>query len=143
MWIGLKVKSQARAMIIAILGLTAWCGVPALIAILVFEMSQSSDLPRLLFCLGPSGMILLNELHAIPQFLSSVIPDLNNWFILLSNYGVYLMILWMLRSRCLRYADQNLGRREDQSLLSRKSIEREIAYQEVDQTASLSKTEVQ
>jgi hypothetical protein len=69
---------------------------------------------RLLALLGPSGMVLLNELHAFPYFGTTMESDqIIRWVLILANYAVYGFITWRIRARCLKHADRYLGRREE------------------------------
>jgi hypothetical protein len=113
MWIGLKVKTQARAMIVSILTLTAWCGIPIFIAVFAHEALRYGNDAMILFCLGPSGMILINEVHEFPLGRGTGEYPFAIWITLLGNYVVYAACVMLFRWLSLRHAERYLGRRED------------------------------
>ena len=113
--IGLKVKTQIRAIIGSMGAIAAWCIVPLVFVILpLLIMAETARMMPggadywkeaiyLLSLLSPATIVFANEtsgLHEYPGPFQSV----------LLNFAVYGIALVVIRATCLRNADRWLGR---------------------------------
>jgi hypothetical protein len=113
--IGLKVRTQVRAIIGSMGAIAAWCIAPLVfivmpLAIIVnaYRMSGSSDwnsVTELASLLSPATIVFVNEVEGLNQFQN---PWLSLWF----NFAVYGAALFAFRAICLKNADRWLGRVE-------------------------------
>jgi ABC-type transport system involved in multi-copper enzyme maturation permease subunit len=113
--IGLKVRTQIRAIIGSMAAITAWCIAPLVFIVMpVSIMTQASrmyggndwnSVTQLDWLLSPASIIFINAgdwrgYHADP------------WLCVLLNFAVYGAALVKIRSICLKNADRWLGRSE-------------------------------
>ena len=107
LYIGLRVKTQARAIIGALGAILAWCVGPLLFIILpigiIFQPSLHSPFGYL-FLLSPAMIMAFNETNDWPFR-----PD-NPWIAVVVNFAAYGFILFLLRRACYAHADRRLGR---------------------------------
>jgi ABC-type transport system involved in multi-copper enzyme maturation permease subunit len=116
--IGLKVRTQARAMIGSMAAIVAWCVVPYIVVVMplaiTFQNRGSSDDPVLscTMLLSPASILFWNEFDT-----NVVWRDFGEylWVPVVLNFGGYLAALVFFRRMCLKNADRWLGRTADQS----------------------------
>lgn len=108
-FIGLRVRTQARAIIGSLGAIVGWCVLPIVFIYIPFVilLGGSPDLAILLLC-SPATIIPFNEFVAIAELCD--FP----WVAVVFNFLIYGGALIVLRAVCLRYADQFLGRTESQ-----------------------------
>lgn len=106
--IGLKLKTQGRAILAAVGALVAWCVLP-----LVFVMMPLSILAgpvefgafATFFSLfSPASIVVYNEWNALDRFMYF------SWFAVLLNFAGYGYALYRVRGACLANADRWLER---------------------------------
>lgn len=122
LWIGLIAKTQTRAILGSLAVLIAWCAIPWGILLTLTDLfAGQKDVLAGLF--SPVTMILCTEFNAFGSdggiFFGVVRGHLFRWLVVLGNFAFYGLILYIIRDRCLRYADRYLGRREEQPELTR------------------------
>ena len=111
LWIGIKSRSQVRAMLLTLLLLFGWAFLPALIAFpqteqLVVQLLRS-PLATVIACLcSPSVIVLINEYAAAANLAES---NQLLWYTGV-NFAAYGLAWWGLRHWCLVKADRLLGR---------------------------------
>jgi ABC-type transport system involved in multi-copper enzyme maturation permease subunit len=108
MWLGLKIRSQIRATLVAICLIVAWLTVPVAARYLLadgFNVDVSGT-ARYLLILSPTVVIRGIESGA-PANIG--IPD-PYWPFYLGNAAFYGGLLWLFRHVSLKDADQRLGR---------------------------------
>jgi hypothetical protein len=108
MWLGVKIRSQVRATLLAISLIVAWLTLPMGIQYLLatgFNIALS-DAARYLLILSPTVVI-----QRIESGVSAVqeIPD-PAWAFYFLNAAFYGVLLWLFRHISLKDADQRLGR---------------------------------
>jgi len=122
LWIGLKVRTAARAVMTAMVVMVMWCLLPWFIAILV-DLSHVRwfDLDNAPFSyfvlLSPASIIGFTEWwrsHAWEMFEAPPLVPI------VLNHLWYGAILFLVRRRCLRRADRYLGRVEGRDLSRRR-----------------------
>lgn len=109
LFIGLRVRSQARAIIGSLGAIVGWCILPFVFIFIPFVIltNRSSDATFLLL-LSPATIIPLNEFREI-EFICDF-----PWVAVVFNFLIYGGALLVLRAVCLCYADQYLGRTESE-----------------------------
>lgn len=113
MWIGLKTKSQTRAILVSLAAITAWCMIPVGVFIL-FAAFTGTEYVSIMF-LAPFGMIMINELNDFPKYMNSHDSQaVVVWGLVFANYAWYGVLVLFFRGLCLRNADRYLGRRDEQ-----------------------------
>jgi hypothetical protein len=118
LWIGLKVRTQGRAVIAALMLLVAWWFAPLLLVELVV-VSQllgpvwtwhgriwGSTTLLTIRAVSPISIIRFDELNYTLAFLEG------QWLPVLCNFAIYALCLAALRWRCLSRANRFLGRLE-------------------------------
>jgi ABC-type transport system involved in multi-copper enzyme maturation permease subunit len=115
--IGLKVRTQARAMIGSMAAIVGWCVVPFIFVVIplsiAWQHSPSEPRARILTCsmlLSPASILFWNETDA--GFLRREFGDFI-WVPVVLNFGGYLAALVFFRRLCLKNADRWLGRTEE------------------------------
>ncbi len=109
LWIGLKAKSQGRAIIGALAAIVGWCVLPFFFCIApVAYLTQGLQDFAIVLISSPLAMIALNEFGGPPVIFRTPIP-------LIVNSLIYGGALVFFRRRCLRNADRLLGRASDQA----------------------------
>ena len=111
LWIGIKSRSQVRAMLLTLLLLFGWAFLPALIAIgqtehLVVLLLRYPTATVLACLCSPSVIVLINENAAAANLGES---SQLMWYTGV-NFTVYGLAWWGLRRWCLARADRLLGR---------------------------------
>jgi hypothetical protein len=117
--IGLKVRTQVRAMIGSLAAIVGWCAIPFVIVVIplaiTFQSSSTEPRERILTCsmlLSPASILAWNETDS--EFLWQEFGDFI-WVPFVLNFGAYFAALVFFRRMCLKNADRWLGRTEDQS----------------------------
>jgi hypothetical protein len=116
--IGLKVRTQVRAMIGSLAAIVAWCVVPFVIVVLPLAITFRGSGPSpdaWLTCsmlLSPASILFWNETES--EFLGREFGEFI-WVPIVLNFGAYFAALVFFRWTCLKNADRWLGRTEDQS----------------------------
>ncbi len=112
MWIGLKTKSQTRAILLSLATITAWCLIPFGVFILFAELT-GTEYTSILF-LAPCAMIVVNELNEFPKYSNAMDTQaMLAWVVILVNYAWYGGWVLVFRGLSLRHADRYLGRRDE------------------------------
>ena len=103
--IGLRVRSQARAIFGSLAAIVAWCLLPVcfLIALLIAAGGSPDDQWLYLALLSPAAIIPFNQYHDYQEFGS-------RWAPVLLNFAIYGAVLYALRQKCLLNADRWLSR---------------------------------
>lgn len=104
-WIGMKIKSQTKAILTALGAIIIWCILPFVLAFPIFILNPSFDEDSIMYgvLLSPASYIVLNEFAEFHEFGSAWGPLIVNTFI---YGGCYLLF----RSQCRNHIDENLGR---------------------------------
>ena len=104
-WIGMKIKSQTKAILTALGATIVWCLLPFILAFPIFILYPSFDEDSILYgiFLSPASYIVINEVAEFREFGSVWIPLFVNTFI---YGGCYLFF----RSLCRSHIDEKLGR---------------------------------
>ncbi|QDV16134.1 ABC-2 family transporter protein [Gimesia panareensis] len=107
-WIGMKIKSQTKAILTALGGIILWCVLPFILAFPIFILDPSFNEDSIIYgvLLGPASFIVLNEVAEFHDFGSIWIPLFFNTLI----HGT--CCLWF-RHLCRNHIDENLGRLGD------------------------------
>jgi len=111
---GLKIRTQARAIIAATGGLVVWCIAPVLFVTLPLGILRPSlgqgmsyaDYDVLIKCsslLSPAAILPFIEFDNLSELR---VP----WVVVLANFTCYVLVLVLVRTVCLRNADRWLGR---------------------------------
>ncbi|MCA9022197.1 MAG: ABC transporter permease subunit, partial [Planctomycetaceae bacterium] len=104
-WIGMKIKSQTKAILTALGSILVWCLLPFILAfplfILIPNLKEDSILYGLF--LGPASYLVMNEVAEFHDFGSAWIP-------LVVNTVIYGGCLLLFRTLCRNHIDENLGR---------------------------------
>ncbi|MBS0263541.1 MAG: ABC transporter permease subunit [Planctomycetes bacterium] len=118
LWMGLKIKSQMKAVLTTMGLVAAWLMLPDIIRAVVTDMI-GRNLPgwcEALFSLNPKTQIpVIEELNTTARFASSRALREGFWpFILLTcaNFSLYAGAAWLIRRQVLNHADHLLGRLE-------------------------------
>jgi len=111
LWIGIKSKSQVRAMLLTLLLLFGWAFLPALIAIgqteqMVVQLLRYPPLTVFACLCSPSVIVLINENAAAANLAET---SQLMWYTGV-NFTAYGLAWWGLRQWCLARADRLLGR---------------------------------
>ncbi|QDT97439.1 ABC transporter permease [Gimesia aquarii] len=108
-WIGMKVKSQTKAILTALGLIIVWCILPFILAFPIFMLNPSFDEDSIIYgiFLSPASFVVINEIAEFHEFGTPWIP-------LLVNTIIYAGCLMLFRSQCLNHIDENLGRLSDQ-----------------------------
>jgi len=107
MWIGLKMKTSARAIITAVAGLVLWLATPPLLVLLwIIVVNRGRDNDALLFpmLLSPATILPFNEFHEWRAFGTSP------WAPIIINFTFHGGMWFLFRYLCLSRADKYLGR---------------------------------
>ena len=104
-WIGMKIKSQTKAILTALGSILVWCLLPFILAfplfILIPHLKEDSVLYGLF--LGPASYLVMNEVAEFHSFGSA-------WPPLVVNAIIYGGCLLLFRTLCRNHIDENLGR---------------------------------
>jgi hypothetical protein len=112
---GLRIRTQARAIIGATGGLVAWCAVPLLFVTMPLEIlfgRFGREFDALIACsslLSPASVVAVNEYDDLRIYGEP-------WAAVLLNFTFYGALLVAIRTVCLRKADRWLGRVEEETI---------------------------
>ncbi len=115
MWIGLRIKNRARALMLAIVIVVIWCTGPYLLQQWLPSANQIKSSMDMSFWKNFSGLIMEYLPYLSPVKIISVAESsMFNAFIGLNDIAInflsYLAIVILFRDLCLRRADKLLGR---------------------------------
>lgn len=109
LWIGLRIRSQIRALMVAFLGIVAWCIIPPLLSIYLVDTNL---LPAgwgfFLDFTSPVHVIAIAEHLGLPD--SSAVPTPSLMILLAIHFALAGGLMWKFRQICLTNADRYLGR---------------------------------
>lgn len=107
LFIGLNVRTQARAIIGSMGAIVAWCVLPIVFVTIPLEIVLGHS-PRALI----DGSALLSPATIIPYNEFDSLGDFGNpsWLAVILNFAAYATVLAVLRALCLANADRWLGR---------------------------------
>lgn len=107
-WIGLKVRSQARAIFGSLAVITGWCVIPFVLFVIVIEILRfHRHTPLHYFALlSPAAIIPFSEFSALNEMNDTP------WLAVVMNFVLYGVVLYLVRRSSLRYAARHLGRAE-------------------------------
>jgi ABC-type transport system involved in multi-copper enzyme maturation permease subunit len=138
-YVGLRVRSQVKAIFASLAIIVGWCALPVFALAILDEMFRihvmRSDPLAYLFLLSPASIIPFTEFSAL--------DELNNtpWLAMFFNYAYYAAILLVVRWACLdgaprflrrterprRPFDSLIGRRQDSQPPARRSLAPPVA----------------
>jgi hypothetical protein len=120
---GLKIRTQARAIIGATGGLVVWCTAPFLFFTMPLGVYLSSFGPRTSSTSNVNQILvkcssLLSPASILPFTEFDSLGELGNpWAAMLANFACYAVLLVVVRAACLRNADRWLGRSEGEETM--------------------------
>ncbi len=101
-WIGLKVRSQARATLLALLVIFGWTFLPLILEFPLYSpMGLRQDRligPLIATFISPASIVFQNEARQAP------------FVIVVVNFAIYGLLLWFIFRSCTNRADEYLGR---------------------------------
>lgn len=108
-WIGMKVKSQTKAILTALGVIVIWCILPFILVFPIYILNPSFNESSVIYgsFLSPASYIVINEIGAFNEFGTT-------WLPLIINSLIYGGCLWFFRSQCHKHIDENLGRLSDE-----------------------------
>ncbi len=107
LFIGIRVRSQSKAIFATMAALVGWCALPALLIVLLFEIWggwNSNELVNLWLLLSPATIIVNSELFQLEGTFHS------GWLAVVLNFLIYGLVAVLLRAFCLTHLDDRLGR---------------------------------
>ena len=116
-WAGMRTKTRARAITVALIGVVLWSALPLFAFALLeeFVSTHIDDPPaNWLFLLSPATAIVLTELGELGRFFRT-----NAWLPMVCNLLWHGFLLHTFRRLCIIHADRRLGRVEDRAPLGR------------------------
>lgn len=107
-WLGMKIKSQTKAILTALGGILLWSVLPFILAFPIFMLNPSFDEDSVIYgvLLSPASFLVLNEIAEFHEFGSIWIP-------LFVNSAIYGGCLLWFRHLCRNHIDEKLGRLGD------------------------------
>ncbi|WP_299464344.1 ABC transporter permease subunit [uncultured Gimesia sp.] len=104
-WIGMKVKSQTKAILSSLGVIIIWCILPFILVFPVFILNPSFDESSVIYglFLSPASYIVINEIAEFQEFGTTWIP-------LIINTLIYGGCYYLFRAQCRNHIDENLGR---------------------------------
>jgi len=119
LWVGLRVKSQTRAVIGAIMAVAAWCFLPVLLLACIViplgwfsvHVGPESGIGAIAV-MSPLMVIALNETAEFEHMTKSPTT------MIVINLAISVVWLRLLRARCLKRADEFLNRSVDRAIES-------------------------
>ncbi len=106
--IGLRVKSQARAIFGSLAVIVGWCAMPLILGITIMEAFRlhRASVFHYFMLTSPASIIPFAEFSAL--------DEINNtpWLAVFFNYSLYIPILLFVRWQTLTFAARHLGRAE-------------------------------
>ena len=106
--IGLRVKSQARAIFGSLAVIVGWCAVPLILGVSIMELFRmhGDSVFHYLLLTSPAAIIPFAEFSELDEFNNTP------WVAVLFNYSFYIPILLFVRWQSLAFAARHLGRAE-------------------------------
>jgi hypothetical protein len=106
--IGLRVKSQARAIFASLAVIVGWCAIPLIVGVSIMELF------RLHHATPFHYFMLFSPATIIPMAEFTALNEINQtpWFAVLLNYCIYVPILVGVQLHSLSFAARHLGRAE-------------------------------
>lgn len=106
--IGLRVKSQARAIFGSLAVIVGWCAVPLILGVSIMELFRlhGDSVFHYLLLTSPAAIIPFAEFSALDEFNNTP------WLAVFFNYSFYIPILLFVRWQSLAFAARHLGRAE-------------------------------
>lgn len=106
--IGLRLKSQARAIFASLAVIVGWCAIPLIVGMSILELFRMHQTSVFHY------FMLLSPATIIPMAEFTVLDEINHtpWFAVLLNYSFYIPILLLVRWYSLAFAARHLGRAE-------------------------------
>ena len=107
--IGIRVRTQNKAIFTTLAIIVAWCALPMFVTIALVDMPRfgsQETAASLLLLLSPASIIPLNEGLALERVSPSAAVAV------MLNFGMYSFMLFGLRALALNNLDRNLGRAE-------------------------------
>jgi hypothetical protein len=108
MWVGLRVQSRGRAIVVALVVLVAWCGIPPLVVFMLEEVAAMMEVT----CIGLSLLSPAVSVICVEASISDLdlVRDLGVWSMWAgAAVVIYGILAWWLRRWCLENADRLLG----------------------------------
>lgn len=102
MWIGIRARSQSRAVIRCLATALIWCVAPLAVAEYASAMLGASG-SRCVSLLSPAGIIVWNEMNTLQDHGRP-------WLVMIANFAIHGSVLGIFRTMCLMNADRYLGR---------------------------------
>jgi len=116
MGIGLRAKTQTRAILGSLTILFVWCLVPYLVLSVLNGVFYGGSMGSFLLATSPVSMLFWNEFNDFGQSYSGeVYGHEYRWAMVIVNYAFYGLLLYLLRRSCLTHAGRWMGRCEDQT----------------------------
>ncbi len=126
MCVGLRVKSQTRAILGSLAVLISWCVLTIAVVVSIFEVISPTLNEELLALVSPMSIIPMNEYNSFGQadgFFAGVDRGyLFRWCVVLGNFAFYGLMLYLIRTSCLRHADRYLNRRVDEKTVAPEAV---------------------
>lgn len=115
-WIGMKVKSQMKAILSSVSLIIIWCILPIILAFPIFILFPTINVSSVLYgmFLSPAAYIVMNENAQFFEFGSA-------WFPLIANTLIYGTCYYLFRFQCINHIDKNLGRLSDPGVFDKQS----------------------
>ena len=104
LWIGLASRTRLRAIVLALLTIVTWCALPPFVLGVIFDV-ESRSASGWLFLSSPIVAPVVNEVGGLHELAEGA-----EWLPVLVNFTFYGLILYALRTHCLRRADEYLRR---------------------------------
>ncbi len=111
--IGLKVRTQGRAIMGSMAAIVAWCIAPLVFIVIplsiMFDMpgpKQNEELIELATLLSPATVVFMNEIDQLKEY------DMTAWGAIIVNFTIYGALLFWIRRVCLVHSERWLGRLE-------------------------------
>lgn len=105
LYIGLRTKTQARALFGGLAAVVGWCIGPLVLLIPFFVISQDDSLLFLVIA-SPAAIIPFTEFTALHELSDAP------WFLVIINFLFYSLTVVVIRNKCLTDASRWLGRAE-------------------------------
>jgi len=107
LFIGIRVRSQSKAIFATMAALVGWCALPVFLIVLIFEISggwNGASLGNLWLLLSPATIIVNSEVFELENTFQS------GWLAVILNSLLYGLVAVLLRVFCLTNLDSRLGR---------------------------------
>lgn len=104
-WIGMKIKSQTKAILTALGVIVIWCILPFILSFPIYILNPSFNEESVIYglFLSPASYLVINEIGEFREFGTT-------WTPILVNSLFFGGCLYFFRRQCLYHIDENLGR---------------------------------